>query len=173
MRKLILLVVGTLLLSTMMFGASIYQYRDEHNFMWNPDFFYFKVQIFNQTDKPVSITNRDNGGDGVVYTAGKYACGLTVPGNSVQYVDVIWQLRTVLDNDSNHSGFVLNEWRPINDNTYFLSYQACGGRNHKMSFEENHVYHYGPLNMSMRYNGDTLNVYITKAETQNSQPLAQ
>ncbi len=168
MRKLLLVTLGALLLSTMMFGSNIYQYRDEHQFMF-PDFFYFKMQVFNQTNQDIQFINSDDGGDGAVYTGGKESRGKMLPANSTTYMDIIWQLRTVCDNDSNHSGITLNSWRPINDNAYFLSYNTDRGnkRNHYIQFDNNHIYHYGPLNLKIVANGDTLNVYITKAETSN------
>jgi len=170
MKKIVLMILGTVMISSMMFATNLYQYRDEHNWGPTPDFFYFKMQVFNQTNQDVLLLNNDDGGDGVVYTGGKYASGKMLTANSTTYLDIVWQLRTICEHDSNHSGITLNHWRPINDNAYFLSYNTDPGnkRNHYIQFDNNHVYHYGPLNLQIVANGDTLNVYITKAESQNN-----
>ena len=171
MRKLLFITLGTLFITSFIFSANLYQYKKEINQQMNPDNFYFKAQVFNDTETNLDIRYSESGQCGTIDLPVKNGKRFNLNANSNRVIDIVWRLRDRNKIVSTSAGFTINGQAPTNSDPYFWRFYTDQNdkQNHYIQVNDGFICDYGPyIAVKIAIIGDTMFIHIISMKNTNS-----
>ena len=171
MKKIFFILLGTTILSSMMFASNITPYQYKKNTWPTPDVYSFRAYCENKSLRSVEVgalTYADSGSyphnDGKVFVR-----PFRLAPNSITCFDVEWRLMNNSKSDHVYAYFILDNSKPTNGQTMNMTFSTAGDKYSKLMtvYDHTSTFHYYKLGYKTEGNSLKLTITDNFSETQH------